>query len=163
MELQRLDAGGTTVRHPPEELTMQIKRLFAVPEHNTFTHTALLVTRIVAGIAFMIHGWPKIQNPFGWMGPQGFAPGFFQGLAALSEFGGGLAWILGLLTPLASLGIASTMAVAVWVHAFMRGDPFVAGGGPSYELAAIFFCIALLIMALGPGRFSLDRRLFGRR
>jgi putative oxidoreductase len=143
---------------------MNIRSFFAVPEYTTFTHAALLLIRIVAGIAFMMHGWRKIQNPFGWMGPDGFAPSIFQALAALSEFGGGLAWILGLLTPLSSLGIASTMAVAVWSHVVMRGDPFVAmRGGPSYELPALFFCVALLILAIGPGRFSLDRKLFGRR
>jgi putative oxidoreductase len=98
------------------------------------------------------------------MGPQGFAPGFFQALAALSEFGGGLAWILGFLTPLASFGITCTMAVAFWFHAFLRGDPFVAAkGGPSFELAALYFAIALLLMAAGPGRLSLDRKLFGPR
>ncbi len=144
---------------------MEIKRFFTVPAlHATSADAALLLLRSVAGLAFMFHGWRKIQNPFSWMGPDGFAPGIFQALAAISEFGGGLAWILGLLIPLASLGIACTMAVAFVVHAFMRGDPFVAmGGGPSYELAALFFCIALLLMAVGPGRFSLDRKIFGRR
>ena len=112
----------------------------------------------------MVHGWGKIQNPFGWMGPDSFAPGVFQALAALSEFGGGLAWILGLLTPLASLGIGFTMAVAVFFHLVMRGDPFVAaGGGASYELAALYLCIALLVLAIGAGRLSLDRILFGER
>jgi len=143
---------------------MNIKRLFSVPEHSTFTDLALVLIRVVAGFAFMLHGWGKIQNPFGWMGPDAFAPGVFQALAALSEFGGGLAWILGLLTPLASLGIASTMAVAFWTHAVLRGDPFVSmTGGPSYELAAVYFCIAVLLIALGPGRLSLDRKLFGPR
>ena len=98
------------------------------------------------------------------MGPEAPVPGILQALAALSEFGGGLAWILGLLTPLASLGIAITMAVAFSLHAVVQGDPFVsATGGPSYELAAIYFCIALLLMAAGPGRVSLDRKIFGPR
>ncbi len=119
--------------------------------------------RIVAGLAFMIHGWPKIQNPSGWMGPEGFAPAILQALAAISEFGCGLAWVLGLLTPLASLGIAATMSVAFSLHAFVRGDPFVSAGGPAYELATIYFCIALVLMSAGPGRYSLDRKLFGRR
>jgi len=44
---------------------------------------------------------------------QASVPGFLQGLAALSEFGGGLALIAGLLTPLAAFGIACTMVVAV--------------------------------------------------
>src|ERR1044071_3379761 len=61
----------------------------------------LLLIRLVVGSAFMLHGWGKIQHPFSWMGPESPVPGFFQLLAAISEFGGGLAWILGLLTPLA--------------------------------------------------------------
>jgi len=143
---------------------MKIKKFWAIAGHSTFADVALLLIRVVAGLAFTMHGWGKMQNPFGWMGPDGFAPGIFQALAAVSEFGGGLAWILGLLTPLASLGILSTMAVAFWFHAFMRGDPFVSmTGGPAFELAALYFSIALLLFAAGPGRFSLDRKLFGSR
>jgi putative oxidoreductase len=143
---------------------MNIKRFYTVSGHSTFVDVALLLIRVVAGLAFTMHGWGKIQNPFGWMGPDGFAPGIFQALAAVSEFGGGLAWILGLLTPLASFGIVSTMAVAFSFHAFMRGDPFVSmTGGPAFELAALYFSIALLLIATGPGRFSLDRELFGPR
>ena len=143
---------------------MNMKRFYPVSGYSTFADAALLLIRVVAGLAFTLHGWGKIQNPVGWMGPDGFAPGIFQALAAISEFGGGLAWILGLLTPLASLGILSTMAVAFWFHAFMRGDPFVSmTGGPAFELAALYFSIALLLIATGPGRFSLDRKLFGSR
>ncbi len=143
---------------------MITKRLFSTPQHSTFADAALLLIRLVVGFAFMVHGWSKIKNPFGWMGPEGFAPPVFQALAAVSEFGGGLALILGLVTPLACLGIASTMAVAFSFHTFTRGDPFVSKtGGPSSELAAVYFCIALLLIALGPGRFSLDGRLFGPR
>lgn len=142
---------------------MPIRKLFTVPPlPSALADAALLLLRVVAGLAFMLHGWKKIQNPFGWMGPDPFAPGPLQALAALSEFGGGLAWILGLLTPLASLGLACTMAVAFATHAFVRGDPFVsATGGPTYELAALFFCIAVLLLTVGPGKFSLDRRIFG--
>ena len=141
---------------------MNIKKYCTVSAYSAFTDVALLLIRVVAGLAFTMHGWGKIQNPFGWMGPDGFAPGIFQALAAISEFCGGLAWIVGLLTPLASLGILSTMAVAFSYHAFMRGDPFVSmTGGPSSELAALYFSVALLLMATGPGRVSLDRKLFG--
>ncbi len=143
---------------------MNLRRIFAVPGHALPADLALLLLRLVAGLAFMFHGWGKIQNPLGWMGPEAAVPGLFQALAALAEFGGGLAWILGLLVPLASLGVACTMAYAVNLHALTRGDPFVSKtGGPSFELAAIFFCIAVLLIAGGPGRLSLDRRLFGRR
>lgn len=141
---------------------MDIKKLFAVPANPVGADVSLLLMRLVAGSAMMLHGWGKIQNPFGWMGEGAWAPGIFQALAALSEFGGGLAWIIGLLTPLASMGIGSTMAVAFYSHAVLRGDPFVGRGG-SFEKPVLFLCIALVLFAIGPGRFSLDRILFGHR
>jgi putative oxidoreductase len=55
------------------------------------------------------------------------------------------------------------MSVAVWTHAKVLGDPFVASGpGGSYELATIYLCIAVLLLLAGPGLFSLDRVCFGR-
>lgn len=118
----------------------------------------LLLLRLVVGGAFVLHGLPKIQKPFNWMGDA--FPGFLQALAAISEFGGGLALILGLLTPIAMLGLISTMMVAVSTHV-MRGDPWVGQGG-SFELPALYLIIALTIALLGPGRFSLDALLFGK-
>ena len=123
----------------------------------------LLLLRMVAGAAFLMHGSGKIQTPFSWMPPEAAVPGFLQALAAASEFfGGGLGWIAGFLTPLASLGVLATMTVAILFHVG-RGDPFVGTGGPSFELALIYWFIALLMLLLGPGRFSLDAQLFRRR
>ena len=118
----------------------------------------LLVLRIVFGVAFVLHGWGKIQAPFGWMGPDAPVPGILQALAALSEFGGGLAMIVGLLVPLATLGMAITMAVAMQVH-IGKGDPFVQG----WELAAVYFAISIALMTVGPGRFSLDYLISKRK
>lgn len=142
----------------------KLKCLLQPVSHSVFGSSSILFLRLVAGSAFMFHGWKKIQNPFGWMPPDAGIPGFIQSLAALSEFGGGLAWILGLLTPLASLGIACTMAVATHMHMIIRKDPFVnLTGGPSYELALVFLSISIVLLALGPGRFSFDRIIFGYR
>ena len=141
---------------------MNFKKLHAVTVYCVYTDIAVLLLRLVAGLAFIFHGWSKIQNPFGWMGPEGFAPAPFQALAAISEVVGGMFWIVGLLTRLSALGMACTMGVAVCMHMFMRGDPFVTMGGSSYELAAIYFCISILLLAAGPGRFSFDGKLFGR-
>lgn len=122
----------------------------------------LLALRLVCGFAFMHHGWGKIQKPLGWMGEGSWAPGFLQALAALSEFGGGLAWMLGFLTPVASAGLAVTMTVATYTHMIVRGDPFVGRAG-SYELASIFLAVSLLLLLAGPGRFSVDRLVFGEK
>jgi putative oxidoreductase len=143
---------------------MKIIQLFKPLPLSGRVSAGLLILRLVAGLAFMFHGYGKIQNPMGWMGPDSGFPGILLALAAVSEFGGGLAWMLGLLTPLACLGLACTMSVAVGMHAVVRGDPFVAQGpGGSYELALIYLCVAVLFLLAGPGRFSLDRVFFGEK
>lgn len=137
-----------------------LKRFLRVTDVPFPGSIALLTLRVVIGIAFIFHGWGKIQAPFSWMGPTAPVPGFLQALAAIAEVGGGLAWILGLLTPLASLGIAATMAVAVATHV-MSGDPFFAMGGSSYEIAAVYLSISLVLLLVGPGRLSADAAIFG--
>lgn len=143
---------------------MNLKRVFASAQHSQWGDAALLLVRVVVGLAMILHGWSKIQHPFGWMGADSTMPAVLQSLAAVSEFGGGMALISGLLVPLASFGIACTMAVAFYTMAFKMSAPFVAASrGPSSELPAVYFCIAVLLIALGPGRYSLDRLFFGRK
>jgi putative oxidoreductase len=145
---------------------MSLKHLFQPVRLPTSGSLALLFIRAVAGTAFMHHGWGKINEPFSWMGPDSGYPAVVQFFAALSEFGGGFAWIIGALTPLASLGIGITMAVATYTHMILKGDPFVnldPKGGGAYELPVLFLATALVLLAIGPGRFSIDRAVFGPR
>jgi putative oxidoreductase len=124
----------------------------------------LAILRVVAGLAMMFHGWPKIQNATSWMGPDASVPAVFQALAALAEFGGGLCWVLGLFTPVASILILGTMAVALGMVHLPQGHPFVSStpGGPSFEPALGYLAIALALLLVGPGALSLDALLFGR-
>jgi putative oxidoreductase len=126
---------------------------------------ALLFLRLVAGTAFVLHGWPKIQHATSWMGPDAPIPGWLQFLAALSEFGGGIAWILGALTPIFSLGLLCTMAFATFMVHIRMGHPFVAdpaSHGPSYEPALGYLAISVVLLLVGPGRLSVDAFLFGK-
>lgn len=123
----------------------------------------LLILRLVAGSALMLHGWPKIQHATHWMPPGAPVPGFLQFLAAFSEFFGGMAFFAGLLTPIAALGVACTMLTAIFTVHLPHGDPFVTMHGASFESALGYFAIALTLMLTGPGRFSLDALLFGRQ
>ena len=138
-----------------------MQNLFKVPDFKSRYSLALLIVRIEMGIAFILHGWPKIQNAFGWMPPEAPIPGFLQALAAFAEFGGGVALLIGLLVPLASFGLVITMVVAALFH-IQKGDPFV-GYGASYEPAMVYLVLSLLFLLVGPGRYSLDAKIFGRK
>ena len=123
----------------------------------------LFLLRLVMGSALILHGWPKIQHATSWMGPGAPVPGALQFLAAFSEFFGGLAFLSGLLTPIAALGVAATMLTALVTVHLKSGHPFVSPHGPSYESALGYFAVAMLMMLTGPGQLSLDYLLFGRR
>lgn len=135
-------------------------QLMAPTKINFLGSLSILVLRIVVGLAFVLHGWGKIQSPFSWMPPQSGVQGVFQALAALSEFGGGLALIIGLFVPLASLGIFCTMAVATIFHSLVWGHSFIKNEEGSFELPLVYLCVMLVLMSVGGGFFSLDRYLF---
>lgn len=125
----------------------------------------LLVLRLVVGAAFILHGWPKIQNPLHWMDKMGSGmPPILQLASALAEFGGGIALILGFLTPIAAGALAINMCFALALVSFPRGDTFVSTtGGNSFELPLVYFAIMTALFFVGPGRFSLDSKLWKAR
>jgi putative oxidoreductase len=87
---------------------------------------------------------------------QGFPlPGLLGPAAALSEFVGGILLALGLVSRVAAGFVLVTMLTAAFhVHA---ADPF-----QRKEFALAYAVAALTVLVAGPGRFSLDARLFGR-
>lgn len=123
----------------------------------------LLAIRVAAGSAMVMHGLPKIQNPTGWMKGSDM-PGALQAAAAVAEFGGGVCWVLGALTPIASVLIACTMLTAIFKWHVPNGHPFVAAPGPtpspSFELAAVYLSIAAGLLLIGPGLLSVDAIFF---
>lgn len=118
--------------------------------------TALMILRLIVGTAFIFHGYSKILSPFDWMGPESPFPGFLLAMAALAEFGGGICILLGFLTPLVSLALIANMSVAILAVHLPNGDPFLGG----FELPLVFWGLFILLFNIGPGRYSLDHRLF---
>src|SRR5690606_28952771 len=88
---------------------------------------------------------PRARRPrsaAAWMGPEG-PPAALQALAAMAEFGGGLAWTLGAFTSLASLGILATMLTGIAIAHLPAGDPLLrltvkgVAEGPSGSFAGL--------------------------
>lgn len=145
------------------------RKLLATSDDWTLT-----LLRLVMGAVFFAHG---AQKALGWFGGYGFTgtmgfftqllhiPAPFAFLAICAEFLGGIGLILGALTRIAALGIASNMLVAIlMVHShigfFMNWTGQQKGEGFEYHLLAI--AIAIVLMVKGSGPLSVDRALAGK-
>ena len=123
----------------------------------------VLLLRVVVGCAFVLHGSGKITHAYDWMGSA--IPGWLQALAAVSEFAGGAALVLGFLTPLAALGLIGTMIGALMMVHLPAGQPFVSPDPtkPAFELPVTYLAAALSILLTGPGVYSVDKLMFNGR
>jgi putative oxidoreductase len=137
---------------------MKLNHCFPLEANCRRLSISLLIVRIVFGVAMAFHGWPKFQNLTSWMGPEAPVPTILVALAAISEFLGGIAIALGALTPLASFLMMVTMMVAASFH-ISKGDPWISTGGAAWEMAGIYFSLSILLLLVGPGRFSVDALL----
>jgi putative oxidoreductase len=127
---------------------------------------ALLGLRLIWGAVLLNYSLPMTKDPLHWMdmgGKPSRFPGFLQALGALAVFGGGIAIIVGFLTPIAAIGLASAMIFALVLH-LISGHPFVKptpdAAGESYDNSLLYLAISLLFIIFGPGVFSLDALLF---
>lgn len=125
----------------------------------------VLIVRIFFGWGLVLHGYQKFTHggPFHWGDALGIPP-FWQSMAFLGEFAGGLGLMVGLLTPLAALGIAVTMTVAMFKVHLPAHEVYVhMEGGPNYEVCAHYLIVGVGVLLSGPGALSLDALVFGRR
>jgi putative oxidoreductase len=121
---------------------------------------APLPIRIMAGIAFIIHGLPKFEN---LQGTQGFfasvgIPADLALLIGLLEVIGGVLLIVGLLTRIASILFIIEMIGAILV--VKAGNSFTGEGG--YEVDLLLMTISISLLLSGPGRVSIERDILKR-
>jgi putative oxidoreductase len=133
---------------------------------------ALVLLRTVLGVVFFMHGAQKV---LGWFGGYGLKatvgymktalqiPTPFGYAAAFAEFFGSLALLLGVLTQFAAFGIMTTMLVASFkVHrsaGFFLNASSDPNRGNGYEYNLTLGVIALVLIILGAGSYSLDALL----
>jgi putative oxidoreductase len=125
----------------------------------------LLILRVIVGIVFVAHGAQKVfvwgidgvTAGFAGMGVP--APAVVATLVAFGELLGGVALIAGVLTRLASLGLAIIMVGAVTLAHLPAG--FFAPEG--YEFTLTLAAASLALMFAGAGQLSVDAALAKRR
>ena len=122
---------------------------------------AVLLLRLVLAGIMIAHGWAKfhaMHQQTQFVHSLGM-PGWFAYLSLAAEFGGGILLLIGLLTRLASLIILLDMLVAI-LKVHLPNGFLGAPGRLGYEYPLALAAIAVVLMLVGGGAFSLDW-LFG--
>ncbi len=160
----------TQVDDAPSRPTAEARRLEAIEERRRVwpvnVNNSLLLMRLVVGLLFVGHACQKL---FGWFGGEGMGAwigtiekvgvqpaAFWAYLEAGAELGARLLLALGLLTPVAAAVLVGDMLVAV-VKVHAPKGLWSQYGGFEYNLVLIALLIAFGLV--GPGLYSLDRRL----
>lgn len=126
-----------------------IQTLFYSPD------LAYLILRLAVGTLFMVHGYPKLgsQRQAGaqFMKSTGMPANTIL-VAGVAEFFGGLALILGILTPIIAL-LSALWMISTTTFARSKLKKKYVGG---VELDITLFLAALALTLLGSGVFSID-------
>src|SRR5271154_7039423 len=133
---------------------------------------ALIAARTALAWIFIYHGSGKL---FGWFNGPGIHQtalyfsntahlhpgGLFAVLGGVIEFGGGIAMALGFAARLAGLALFGDMVMAMITVTWSTGIASVTSP-PGYQINLALAVLALIIVLLGAGRFSVDA-LIARR
>ena len=126
---------------------------------------ALLGLRLILGGVMLAHGinhiigGGKIAGTGRWFASLGMKPGILHAwLASLTEIGGGILLVLGLLTPLGCAAVIGVMVVALITNHRKNGF-FIFRPGEGYEYVLTLTVVAFCLAMLGAGEWSLDDAL----
>ncbi|OZM81232.1 DoxX family protein [Pseudonocardia sp. MH-G8] len=127
---------------------------------------ALLVARLVLGVVLIAHGWQKVFTNGLGATAEGFAgmgvplAPVSAAFAGLVELVGGVLVLAGAATALVGiLVVVDMLGAALLVH--ITNGVFASDGG--WELVGVIGATALVLAAVGAGRFSVDHVLATRR
>lgn len=140
---------------------MSKKAIFSSGSATSYVDISALLLRLVAGMAMIYgHGWGKFmkfinESNIKFMDPFGIGDSFTFFLVVFAEFICALLIVLGLFTRLAIIPLIINMAYIVFVY-------HVSHEFGKWELGALYLCMYVVILLLGPGKFSMDRLIESR-
>ena len=131
---------------------------FLGPVYRLLSGPAETLLRIVCGLALVVHGTPKIMDPFGASGMVesiGFWPGWLWSvLLAIGEFGSGVLLIVGFLTRPAAVVATIILLVTVYFHWIELGQ-----GWEGAEKSILWATVTIFFVVNGARTLSVDRIL----
>jgi len=118
-----------------------------------------LFLRVVVGVTMVMHGYPKLKNPkqtVQWTKGLG-VPAVATYLAIILEFFGGIALVIGLIVPVVSFFIALEMIGNTIMKKTRMKAPYLVGqNAAAYEIDIVYLLLAITLIVLGAGAFSID-------
>ena len=125
------------------------------PDLLSYSFFAPFLLRVVLGLVFIAHGYPKLFGGFtqtvGFFESVGIKPAkFWVFVVGAVEFFGVIALVLGFATQIAAALIAINMFVAIWKVKFKMG--FING----YEFDLVLLVMALSLALTGAGAYAID-------
>ncbi len=131
-------------------------------DFNRLQPIALLVLRLALGAIMIVHGYHKVFGGFHAHQQLVGSLGLARWMAYLStgtEFFGGIAIVLGVLTRFFALAFLIEMAVAIWKIHFKNG--MTGQGGYEFPMALVAIAFALLCFGGGPWGATFGKRSAG--
>ncbi|HWD55852.1 MAG TPA: DoxX family protein [Acidimicrobiales bacterium] len=143
-----------------------LRLLFTVRPVSVSADLALAAARVALAWIFIYYGAAKLFGAFNGGGIHGTAlyfsnvahlhpGGFFAVLGGVIEFGGGIAVALGFCARLAGLALFGDMVMAMITVTWSTGIASVTDP-PGYQVNLALAVLALIVVLLGAGRFSVD-------
>jgi putative oxidoreductase len=125
-----------------------------------YTGYLALLLRVWVGANLVIHARPKtrkgaVAQAAGWLKGMGM-PASAAYLATALELFGGIFLIIGLIVPIVAVLLIIQFAAISVMKKTKQHDSYIAPGKSSYEIDVLYLILAIVILVIDSGPFSLD-------
>jgi putative oxidoreductase len=142
--------------HPSSHVPERIAALR--PVYAALHDSAETLMRVICGVIFAVHGFPKIMDPLaasGMVESLGFYPGaFWAVLLSVTEFVAGILLAIGLLTRPAAVAASVILAVTVYAHWVAFGQGYAGS-----EKSILWLGMSIFFAVRGANSQSVDAKI----